>query len=339
MSRLKFDMHSVISAGVQTMLGANPILDGRRIDANETMTFSRELEHIFKEIYETDFPALAGRQLVPIRGDVESGAESATHTEVTGYGEMKKVVNWAKDFPGVEEKGTQTSLPIYSWGESYQYTIQDLRRSAMIGRSLDARKAALARNIAERTLDQLLCTGDGGSLKGIANLTGVPAPIAKTTYGAGSNWTNGATPAEILKDCRNLVQAPSSATLNTHEADTLALDTLSYNYIRYTNLNQGQTAQILSGGTILDYLLANVDGLKSIVPWARLNTAGASNVSRAIAFERSPNVLWGVLPQDFEQFPPQVQGLAFVVPCHFRFGGVRAIKPLAIAYMDGTGNA
>jgi hypothetical protein len=41
-----------------------------------------------------------------------------------------------------------------------------------------------------------------------------------------------------------------------------------------------------------------------------------------------------VIPQDFEQMPPQPKNLAFSVPTHGRIGGVTFHYPLAAAYMD-----
>ena len=43
---------------------------------------------------------------------------------------------------------------------------------------------------------------------------------------------------------------------------------------------------------------------------------------RMLTYQRDPEILELIIPQDFEQFPPQARNLAFVVPCHARIGGV-----------------
>ena len=43
-----------------------------------------------------------------------------------------------------------------------------------------------------------------------------------------------------------------------------------------------------------------------------------------------------MIPQEFEQFPPQPRNLSLIIPCHKRFGGVSLRYPMAITYMDGT---
>jgi hypothetical protein len=68
--------------------------------------------------------------------------------------------------------------------------------------------------------------------------------------------------------------------------------------------------------------------------WNKLNAAGAGGVSRAVCYMRSEEVLAGVEPQAFEQFPPQWRNLEAVIPTHSRIGGVRIQYPLAVAYMD-----
>lgn len=334
---IHFDMHSVVDARVKQMLGPDAILDGRKVDANETMTFARELEHVYTKIYETEFPALFGRQLCPMNAEgVDPADESATTTEVTGYGQMKPITNWTKDFPGLEEQGKQFTGPIFSWGGSFEYTLMDLRRSARIGRPLVARRAVLARKLGERTLDNLICTGNAAlGLQGMASLTtgatGVPI-VSKVSTGL---WNVQTDFGQILADVTALVSSIPNSTGNDHTADTLALDTVSYNFIRFTKLGNSSNPATQS---ILQYILQNVDGLKSIVGWNRLNTAGAGGHSRAIAYERSDDVLFHIMAQEFEMFPPQQKGLAFETLCHMRWGGVRVIKPKAIAYMDQTGS-
>jgi len=329
-------MQEAVNRIVQNMGVFGAEFDGKRLDANETMTFARELEHIYAKVYETEFPALLGRQLVPENTEgVDPADESATTTEVTGFGQMKKITNWAKDFPGLTEQGHQFTGPIYSWGGSFEYTLQDMRRAARIGRPLVARKAVLARNIAERTLDKLLCTGDTTlGLYGLANLDvalGVGTSAKQTT----GFWSAQTDPSAILKDVVQMASDISNNTGGDHTGNTLALDLPSFNYIRFTKLASSANP---SDQSILQYLLKNVDGLTSIVGWNRLNTACAGGHSRAVMYDRTPDVLFHIMAQPLEIFPPQQKGLTFESLLHMRWGGVRVPRPKAITYMDQLGS-
>jgi hypothetical protein len=70
--------------------------------------------------------------------------------------------------------------------------------------------------------------------------------------------------------------------------------------------------------------------------WERCNTAGASSKERILLGEFNDENAQVILPQDFEQFPPQPKNMAFVINCHLRFGGVSVRYPKAFTYMDGT---
>ena len=43
-----------------------------------------------------------------------------------------------------------------------------------------------------------------------------------------------------------------------------------------------------------------------------------------------------VIPQEFEQLPPQMVNLMFKIPCHMRVGGIRVSYPKSIVALDGA---
>jgi hypothetical protein len=72
--------------------------------------------------------------------------------------------------------------------------------------------------------------------------------------------------------------------------------------------------------------------------------AGSTNVTLgsvtqqsglSLVYEKDPRVLQLVIPQEFEQFPPEMDGLLWEVYCHLRTGGVNVIRPLAVTTMAG----
>jgi hypothetical protein len=54
-----------------------------------------------------------------------------------------------------------------------------------------------------------------------------------------------------------------------------------------------------------------------------------------IVYDRNPEVVKLVIPQEFEIQPPQPRNLAFVVPCFARYGGVSWRYPVAACYATG----
>jgi hypothetical protein len=337
-------MARAVVSGLHALGIYDAILDGpagpKRLDAGESQVMARELEYVFAEVYRKEFPDLVGRQLFPVKSGVPSGAESHTYTEVERFGQAKIIHNYATDFPSTEVQGKQFSDVIRGIGDSYQYSIQDLRASALTKIKLPLEKAEAAREVMERKLDELALTGDDTTgLKGFnsASMVANYSAVAKTT--AGTAWPNqaGLTASEVLADVRNLFKKIPEVTKNKHRANTLAVDTATYNFLAFTERSIGSTS-FSDSTTLLQYLLQNVPGLQAVIPWARLDTAGAAGVSRIFAFDRNPSVIYQVIPQDFEQMPPQARNMAFVVNCHMRFGGLVSPYPKAIAYMDKTGS-
>jgi hypothetical protein len=55
----------------------------------------------------------------------------------------------------------------------------------------------------------------------------------------------------------------------------------------------------------------------------------------SVLYEKNPRVLNLVISQEFEQFPPEQDGLLWEIYCHLRTGGVNVIRPLAVVTQSG----
>jgi hypothetical protein len=51
-------------------------------------------------------------------------------------------------------------------------------------------------------------------------------------------------------------------------------------------------------------------------------------------YRKDPDALVLIVPQEFEQFPPEQRGMEFITACHLRTGGVVSFYPLSISYGD-----
>src|SRR5579859_5528837 len=81
---------------VARMLAMQGVL---RVDTGETMFFLRELEQILKEQFDTKYAVLKGKQFVPVRNDIDPGAESVTYSAFNYAGVATRVRGSADDFP------------------------------------------------------------------------------------------------------------------------------------------------------------------------------------------------------------------------------------------------
>lgn len=316
-------MQGVIAAGLQAAEG--------RADANETMVFARQLEHVYSKVYEIKKLPSVFREFAPINREVSNADEAHTFREVEGFGEAKILDGYrSKDFPSVELQGKEVSGVVKSVGASYSYTIQDMRRAAQTGMDLSMRKAKLARDIIERKLDALAFNGDAlAGFTGIADLSNILSVSA-----INGDWANATrTAQEIVDDVLFMAESMFEATKGECTGKVLLLPTKAFKKVMYKDL-PGSGGSLRS--KIAEYLMAGVPGLERILHAPRLATEGGSSKERIMLVDNNPEVLEAVIAQEFEQWAPQQNGLAWDVMCHARWGGWKVHQPKGVAYMDGT---
>jgi hypothetical protein len=302
---------------------------GQRFDAGETANFAGALEAVKSKTYDVKYLNLKARDFIPVDGSIPSGADSFSWKSWDWAGMAKILANYADDLPKVDVLAQENTQGIKSLGDSYAYTVQDIRASAMSGMSLDSKRAAAARRAVENLIEQLAAVGNAAAgLPGFLNNTNVP--LVTAALGDITGGWDTATASEILEDLHFIVNSVVITTKQTHVPDTLLLPISRYQRIATLTMGGGDNR------TVLRVFLENNPYIKNVDQWHYLDTADAAGTGpRAIAYHRNPEVVELVIPQEFEQFPPQAKGLAFEVPCHARFGGVTFYYPLGAVYADG----
>lgn len=319
---------------IKAILAATLPQMGLKGDANETLAFSRQLEHVFTKVHEAKYPDSAGRRLIPVNYEVESGAETHTYRMTDDVGEADLIDSYADDLPLVDAFSTEHTGKIAGIGAGFFISLQDLRRATMLRINIDTRKATGARKMMERKLDKLLCIGDSRvGMTGFANNAAVAAELVSPVNGA---WTNPATTSQdILEDIDKLISAIFSGTQGVYGNPdngtkvTLALPADQYEQLLKRRLDS------FNKDTLLSYVLAKPQ-IEGVSTWARLSTADAeSDGPRIVAYVKDPDVVEAVIPQEFELMSMQMRNLGYYVPCHMRSGGLIVRAPKAIRYMDG----
>lgn len=299
-----------------------------RVDSNETAAFTRQLQFIETEIYTTEYPANRAREFIPVDGSVPNWAESFVWRIWDWAGMAKIITRFSDDLPAVDVMAAEKIQKVESIGDSFGYSIQDLRASSRLNMPLDTEKGELARMAIENKIEQLAVFGDSDTgLPGFVNMPNVPilsAPGVLT-----GNWLGGATPKQILADLHAMAAAVVKNTKNSHKPDTILLPLDHYNYISQTTLND------YNSETILTTFLKQSAWIRNVDQWNYLDTADGSGGPLGICYQRNPRVVKLVIPQEFEMLPPQSRNLAFQIPCHSRFGGVSWRYPLAAVYAVG----
>lgn len=335
MRRRRFTLDTILIAAVLASLGNPHIaldpISGKpfRNDANETATFTRKLEYVLNKTLDRKYPDLKARSFLPVNSEIPSGAESFVWRSFDYAGMARIIANFADDLPLVDVIAGERSQLLKSIADGFHYSIQDLRASALAGTQLDVKRAQAARKVCENTLEQIAAIGNAAAgLPGFVNnpnVTILSAPGDLT-----GNWPS-ATSQQILDDLNTIVRKMVVTTKEAFKPDTLLLSTDRFELI---------ASKIMAPGTdsrnILRVFLENQTHIRNVDSWTMLDKADAAGTGpRAVAYCRSPEYVELVIPQEFEQLPPQAVNLAFKVPCHMRIGGVVIYYPLSLIYADG----
>lgn len=299
------------------------------LDAAETIYFSREIEQVRSKTYDVKYPNFKARQLIPVDNSVDPGAVNVSYTQYDLAGQAKIIANYADDLPRVDVKGKDFFAPIRSLGDSYGYSLQEIRTARFAGTPLQQRKANAARIAIEQKIDQIAAVGDAAN--GLLGMTNQPNAVTYTVpNGAGgtATWAT-KTGAEIVKDLNGIANAIISATKGAEVPNTLLVPTAQYALLSATPYSTNVPTPILK------FFLDSSPNITSVEPWYVLTGAGAGPTDRMIAYRRDPDAIQLVIPQEFEQLPPEPRGLEIVVACHARIGGVILYYPMSMAYGDG----
>jgi hypothetical protein len=310
-------------------MGAKVLKNVVNLDAGESIFFARELQHIKAKTYDVEYPELRARQLIPVSMEAGEGAQFIVYRQYDMVGQAKIVANYSRDLPRVDLRAKEFIANIRSIGDSYGYSLQDIRSARTAGIPLDQRKANAAKRASYQLEDAIALSGDTdnnlGGFISHPNLTDVAAPNGTSGH---SDWAR-KTNTEILADLNTLATTAPVATLDIEQPDTIIMPLAQYSQIstlQMPNIDK----------TVKQFFLENNLYIKNIEVWTKFTGAGAGGTDLAMSYKKSPEKVTLEVPVDFEQMPVQEIGLEYEVPCHMRCGGVIWYYPLSGTKMHGV---
>ena len=316
--------------------------DGARFDSADAASvfFARELDFVKAQSYDVEYPELTALSLFPISNEADEGAETITYYTYDKSGVAKIVDNYSTDLPRVDVDGTPSYAKIKSIGDSYGYSVQEMRASRLAGKGLDARKGEAARYAIDNAINKIAWKGDDSTgLMGVLS-TGQSIPFFTLPTGSTSGktkWTE-KTADEILDDINGMAKQVARTTKNVERPDTLCVPAEVYMHIATKRIPDTNT-------TVLSFILEHAPYLKNIVSAAELDAdstdtnpyAGGTN-ARGVSFlfKNDSRKITLENPMPFRQYPIQPNGLETVIPCEARTAGVIVYYPLACLIAIGV---
>lgn len=298
------------------------------LDDAQTIFFKRQLEEIDGQLYDIKYAKLEALELVSPK-PLNPGANTYTYRMFDHRGMAVMTANYADGSPRSDVNGTETTVPVFPVRASFGYNVQEIRAAALAGQPLDAMKAMSCRRSINEKLNLVALLGDAEwGLIGLFNQASTNAyTVPATGTGSSKLWST-KTADQVLTDLFGIVDLIPT---NTKEVENAKRLLMPYSLLRLINRMRVST---VSDTTVLQFFKMQRPNIE-VRGALYLDTAGASGVSRIMAYDPDRVNLEWLLPVPFESFPPQLKGLEYVIECHARVGGVVVRYPLTICYADG----
>jgi hypothetical protein len=304
-----------------------------KLDAEETVFFSRQLEYVKARTYDIIHRDLKATRLLPVSTEVPLGATEITWRSYEQYGQAKIIADYAHDFPRVDLFGTENTIKVKDIGDSYGYSVIEIRRAMYAGFDLEQRRARAARQAIDQRIDQIAWFGDANyNIQGFIDYPGITEYIVPVGAAGDTTWAT-KTADEILADLNGIYDAIYVSTAGKEMPDTILLPIQQNQLIRNTRIGTA------SDTTIYEFFTRNHPGV-TIEELVELNDAGDpdtddNETDRFMAYQRSEDKVTLEIPMAFEQLEEEKEGMEYQIPCHASTAGVIIYYPMSVAYGDG----
>ncbi len=310
-----------------------------RFDSVEqaSVFFARELDFVKTETYDVEYPEMTALMIFPVSSEVPEGAETFTYYSYDKTGMAKIINNYATDLPRADVKGKPNTGYVKSVGDSYGYSVQEMRASRMAGKSLDVRKGESARYAMDYVVNKIAWAGDAehGLIGILSEGNDIPKYVLSTVTVDGKEHTEFRykNADQILEDINGMQKYVAKITKNVEKPDTLVLPSDVYIDLATRRIPDTET-------TILKFVLDHAPYLKEIreanelqAESTDINPTG-SNVM--FLFTNDEKKMTLEIPMHFYQYPLQEKGLEIEIPCEQRVAGMVIYYPLSGLLAEGV---
>lgn len=294
-----------------------------------------QLANLEARIYQAKYTSINFAELVPINTNVPEWADSWDYISYDAVTIGKFIGSSADDLPNVAIAANKTSVPIGYAGNSYDYSLDELRKSQQMRIPLDTTKAQAAFRGSQEHTQRVAYFGDAArQMTGLFNNANVQ--LDSSTI----NWAT-ATGAEMVQDMNSLLVKVWVNSANVHVPNVLVLDSVRYAQISSKRMDTGTDTTVLEF-FLRNNLYTNLAGQPlRVVPRLQLTAAnlaagGVSNGSkdRMMAYELNDENLGMVNPIPWRALAPQMRGLNVFVPAEYKTSGVEVRYLFSAAYRD-----
>lgn len=306
-------------------------------DAQQAVGFiAPQLLRIEAEVYTIRYPSFDYARLMPVNLDGDMWEVGTVFYSGDIAGQAKFLAGGGFDMPYADVARNQFVHANHFAGIGYEWQLQELQRAAKLNRNLGSEKAESARRVSEQFLYGIAIRGNAEKgLTGLVNDPNVPATtVPADGTGSSTLWAN-KTPDQINRDINVTLEGVTNNSGETEIANRLLLPTTRLQYLARTRIGDG-TDTILKFIRENNAYTAQTGQPLEIIGSRELETAGASNSARMIAYANDRTVLQFHLPGPHEFLPPfQKSSMTWEVAGIMNVGGVEIRRPKGVSYVDG----
>lgn len=304
------------------------LITGR--DSQEAMAFLvSQLAHTEGQVFERLYQPMQYEQLIPLDFSAGEWADTILYEISDMAGQGKRTSGKGRDINKVDVGFAQKSFQVLYGNIGYDYTQEELRRSAHLRRALPEVKLLAAMEGYKRHMNQVGLYGEADSdLTGLFNNPYIPQGSAPV-----GSWAS-ATPDNVMKDVNTLIDRIWSNTAYNDMPTTIVMAPSALSLL-------ASTPRTNSDKSLLSWVKENniakqQRGIEvEFQPGFGLNNAGANGTRRMMAYVKRRERLTMHIPLPLRFLAPQMQGLAIEVPGEYKYSGVEFRYPKSAFYMDG----
>lgn len=292
--------------------------------------FISQLSQTEAKIYEAKYRSIVYKDFVPIDTSQPDWVDSVTYISYDAVTVGKFIGANAKDLPQSDINASKSTIPVFYGGNSYGYSLDELRKSQQLRIPLDVTKGRTSLRGFEEHAQRVAFFGDSDrSITGLFNNANVQLSNSLLDFSA-------ATGQAIISYMNALLISVWQNSAETHLANVFVLDSPNWAIISEKRMDTGTDTTVLEYFKKNNLYTAKTNQPLNVMSNFEVTTAGAGSVPRMMAYELNDENLVMHMPMPWRSLAPQSIGLRIEIPAEYKFGGVEFRYPGSAAYHDNV---
>lgn len=287
-----------------------------------------QLANLEAKIYEAKYANINFQELIPINTNVPEWADTWDYISYNAVTLGKFIGSSADDLPSVSAEANKSTVQLGYAGNSYDYSLDELRKSQQLRMPIDTIKGRAAFRGSQEHSQRVAYFGDADRL-----MTGLFNNPNLALDNSTTDWDT-ATGQEIVDDMNSLLVKVWIDSANVHLPDTLVLDSVRYATITSRRMDSGTDTTIMQFFMKNNLFTTTTGRQIRVMPRLQLVGAGSAGKDRMMAYELNDDNLGLVNPIPWRPLAPQMKNLNIKIPCEYKISGVEFRYPFSGAYRD-----